>query len=615
MRFHQPLLVAGLLLLPAGLRGQNAPVVPSGPESVEVLARGPVHEAFAQPPDVGQLEGGPVVPKEPPPVIEELPPEQKPDSDNVQWIPGYWQWDAERGDFVWVSGAWREPPPGRQWVHGSWRQVNGGWQWVPGFWAPLSEAEPPVQEPPPESLETGPSVPPPEDCFYTPGSWILRETRYVWRPGCWVRYRPGWVWVPCHYAWTPAGCVFVDGYWDYPLHRRGLLFAPVCFERPFRGAWTPSYVVSASFLPGALFVQPSHHHYYFGDYFGQDYRRAGFTPWVDFRIGRSAVDPLFAYYRHSGGRAWEENVVNLYAARADGRLASPPRTLLQQTRTVSELRRQTSDVQRIRRSTVLTPLAQVPRNVTALATVSREERVRQQRAASRLVATAHERSRVERESLSRRGAPVRPSAQPRTVPFESPKVARSLPPREVRPRELERRLESRHELPRRESAPAPRHEFAPAPHRQPAGPRHDPLPLQRETRFSDRHREPPSVHTPAPHRQAPPARPTVEQPRAHQAPAPPPRRPVQAPPPPHHAAPPPASRPAAPPSPRQVRPAAPPPASRPAAPPSPRQVRPAAPPPAPRLAAPPSPRQVQHPSPSPPHAAPAPHAKPKEKHR
>ena len=45
------------------------------------------------------------LPKEPPPAIEELPPEQKPDSDNVQWIPGYWQWDAERGDFVWLSGA------------------------------------------------------------------------------------------------------------------------------------------------------------------------------------------------------------------------------------------------------------------------------------------------------------------------------------------------------------------------------------------------------------------------------------------------------------------------------------------------------------------------------
>src|SRR2546422_528661 len=154
MRLHQRLLLTGLLLFPAGLRGQDAPPVARGPEGVEVLARGPVHEAFAQPPDVGRPEGGPVAPKEPPPAVEELPPE-------------------------------------------------------------------------------------PDASFYTPGSWVLRETRYVWRPGCWVRYQPGWVWVPCHYAWTPAGCVFVEGYWDYPLHRRGLLFAPVCFDQSFRGPWTP----------------------------------------------------------------------------------------------------------------------------------------------------------------------------------------------------------------------------------------------------------------------------------------------------------------------------------------------------------------------------------------
>src|SRR4051812_4361477 len=192
MRLHQPLLVAGLLLLPVGVRGQDAPAVPPAPEGVEVLARGPVHEAFAQPPDIGQPEAGPVVPKEPPPPIEELPPEQKPDSDTVQWIPGYWQWDAERGDFVWVSGVWREPPPGRQWVPGSWRQVDGGWQWVCGFWASASEVDPSLQEPPPESLEAGPTGPPPEDepCLYTPGAWILRETRYVWRPGYWLRYQP-----------------------------------------------------------------------------------------------------------------------------------------------------------------------------------------------------------------------------------------------------------------------------------------------------------------------------------------------------------------------------------------------------------------------------------------
>src|SRR5207248_9151988 len=60
----------------------------------EVQARGPVHEAFAEP---GTLpSAAPVLAKQPPAPIKELPPEQKPAAKGVQWIPGYWQWDEER---------------------------------------------------------------------------------------------------------------------------------------------------------------------------------------------------------------------------------------------------------------------------------------------------------------------------------------------------------------------------------------------------------------------------------------------------------------------------------------------------------------------------------------
>src|SRR5262249_16217487 len=159
------------------------------------------HEAFAQPPGAGPVGGGEVAPQEPPAPIDELPPEQKPEGDNIGWVPGYWQWDAERGEFLWVSGAWREAPPGRQWGQGSWRPVGDSWEWVPGFWAPTSQAELAPQEPPPESLDNGPSVPAPgDDYFYNPGCWVLRERRYYWRPGCWVRFRPGWVWQPACYV-------------------------------------------------------------------------------------------------------------------------------------------------------------------------------------------------------------------------------------------------------------------------------------------------------------------------------------------------------------------------------------------------------------------------------
>src|SRR5713226_7858396 len=95
-------------------------------EGVEVLARGPVHEAFAEP-SVRSPRATPVIPKQPPDPIEEMPPDQKPEGANVTWIPGYWVWDEERKDFIWESGIWRDIPPDRQWVPGYWNQVEDGW--------------------------------------------------------------------------------------------------------------------------------------------------------------------------------------------------------------------------------------------------------------------------------------------------------------------------------------------------------------------------------------------------------------------------------------------------------------------------------------------------------
>ena len=96
-----------------------------GQAGVQVLTRGPVHEAFAETVTFDP-EPGIVVPKSPPAAIEELPPDQKPEGANVAWIPGYWAWDDERNDFLWVSGIWRDLPPGRQWVPGYWGQSEKG---------------------------------------------------------------------------------------------------------------------------------------------------------------------------------------------------------------------------------------------------------------------------------------------------------------------------------------------------------------------------------------------------------------------------------------------------------------------------------------------------------
>ena len=52
--------------------------------------------------------------------MDEVPPEEKPEGDNIQWTPGYWAWDEERTDFLWVSGFWRVPPPDCTWMPGYW---------------------------------------------------------------------------------------------------------------------------------------------------------------------------------------------------------------------------------------------------------------------------------------------------------------------------------------------------------------------------------------------------------------------------------------------------------------------------------------------------------------
>src|SRR5262249_59769940 len=117
---------------------------------------------------------------------------QKPEGENVQWIPGYWGWDEDRNDFVWVSGFWRVPPPSRQWVPGHWVQVAGGWQWTPGFWAAPQANQVEFLPPPPEPVDAAPSVPAPSpDHLYVSGYWTYQTNRYVWRPGYWIRYLPG----------------------------------------------------------------------------------------------------------------------------------------------------------------------------------------------------------------------------------------------------------------------------------------------------------------------------------------------------------------------------------------------------------------------------------------
>src|SRR5262249_49490168 len=152
------------------------------PEGTQALTQGPIHEAFAEP-IVFDPKPGPVVPKAPPKPIPEVPPDQKPEGANVQWIPGYWAWDDARNDFIWVSGVWRAIPPDREWIPGYWQQVEGGYQWVPGYWRSTEATQVEYLPEPPASVENGPSSPPPSaDATWAPGMWAWQDSQYAWRP-------------------------------------------------------------------------------------------------------------------------------------------------------------------------------------------------------------------------------------------------------------------------------------------------------------------------------------------------------------------------------------------------------------------------------------------------
>ena len=313
--------------------------VPDG--DVEAFARGPVHEAFADVYDLNPVTNE-VIAQDPPPVVDELPPEQAPTGENVQWISGYWSWDSESKDYLWVSGVWRDVPPGRRWVPGYWANVTGGHQWIGGFWADAQVQDLSYVPQPPASLEVGPNVPAPgEDYQWVPGNWVYASNNYQWTPGYYMPCQPDFMWVPCQYAYTPRGYVFVPGYRDYRFARRGVLFSPVRFRRPLyaygfvRPAYyRPRYSIGMSSFMIHLFVRPRSRTFYFGDYYGSTYASIGFSPWYRRSfVNRRYNDPALSFYRwdsHRRGVDFDRSVSTWHQRYESNNMIRPPRTVRDQ---------------------------------------------------------------------------------------------------------------------------------------------------------------------------------------------------------------------------------------------------------------------------------------------
>jgi hypothetical protein len=325
-----------LLSLAAGpLYGAATVQPPSIPaqEQPEVLTRGPVHEAFAEPVNL-QIQAGLVVSNQPPANIEEIPPAERPEGDNFIWVPGYWSWDGDRNNYIWVSACWRAAPPKMAWVPGYWSHVTEGWEWVAGFWIPddiqdieYLPAPPASDDVLPPSAQTSP------DKIWVPSCQYWNEDHYVLRPGYWLAAQPNWLWVPSHYVWTPRGYVFCNGHWDYPLETRGVLFAPVYFPPSVYGrssfSYSPSIVIDIGMLQLSLFTYPRYSHYYFGDYYDDAYISIGIFPRYEVDRIHAWYDPIYVHdrWQHRVDEPrWEEHEQKEYDVRHADKDLRPPRT-------------------------------------------------------------------------------------------------------------------------------------------------------------------------------------------------------------------------------------------------------------------------------------------------
>ncbi len=303
-------------------------------DGAEVLTRGPVHEAFAAT-ITFKAVAGITVPKAPPAAIEELPPDQRPEGDNVTWIPGYWAWEDENGEYLWVSGIWRNLPPGRQWMPGYWSETAGEFQWVSGYWADAAVEEVEYLPEPPPSIEAGPNIKRPSvDHSWMPGAFVWYQSRYFWRPGYWEVCQPNWVWVPSYYVRSPHGYIYVDGYYDYDVVRRGMIFAPMRFTPAYYARpgyhYRPVTVININVFTDHLFLRPSCRHYYFGDYYAPECRRSGYYSSHSYYSGGHGYDPIYAHARwsHRHDDRWERRVEENYSFYREHKEERPPHTLV-----------------------------------------------------------------------------------------------------------------------------------------------------------------------------------------------------------------------------------------------------------------------------------------------
>ena len=255
------------------------------PPQFSVETRGPVHEAFVQR-NEGKPEIGVAIGKQPPPPLPERPPEQHPTTRTWSGFPAIGhgtptatilcgsaaRFAIRLRDAAGCPAIGQILPRAGIGRRGSGpRKINAHLRYTPE---------------PPAPLEDGPTTPPPDDnSTYIPGYWFYNEADQALRLA--ARFlgamRAGQIWTNPQYSWAPGGYAFCDGYWDYPLDNRGLLYAPAYFPTPLwnNPGWfyRPSYIVALGAFFNSGFYRPGYNNFFFGNYYGNNYASLGYRPW------------------------------------------------------------------------------------------------------------------------------------------------------------------------------------------------------------------------------------------------------------------------------------------------------------------------------------------------
>ena len=299
-------LLSGGLLTATTALAQDLQPKPAANVEMDVLTRGPLHEGFAIPVHFG-TDTRLTVDRQPPEMIQEFAPSYRPQG-NMEWIPGYWSWDNDLKDFIWISGIWRDAPPERRWIPGYWQpQSDKSFAWMSGFWYPTDAQNIEFHPAPPEQKMVAPQGNAPSaNHFWVPGNWEPENGKYVWRDGFWSKHEEGHVWIPMQNMPSADGFVHVPGYWDYPIDERGTIFAPVHFKSNLAQAaaiqYTPDVAVPADNLQFHLFADPRRNSYMFGNYYDPMYANQGILPWYRYYPSVGYIDPLVGYNSWYFGR-------------------------------------------------------------------------------------------------------------------------------------------------------------------------------------------------------------------------------------------------------------------------------------------------------------------------